>query len=450
MGDTKVKLEDLTANSSAADFEAVMKDSDEVQKILSENKFAEFMTDYGTVRMREANHADFKDQIAAQTQLVLAEMLKENGQRPKRLNLSPEDKTQSMAFQRRNLYNSGALGAALDNEFDSTADFLKTIWHNADKDDPRIREQRDKLRNAFGSDVPSEGGFLIPERLRAELLRVSLETSIVRPRARVIPMETLRVPFPAIDSTSNVNNVYGGVTAFWTEEKATLQESEAQFSRIMLDAKKLTAYTEAPSELIADSAISFEALINDIFPEAIGFFEDIAFLTGSGIGEPLGVLNGNAAVEVTRSGANVIDWIDVVSMYQRMLPGSLNRGVWVASIDTFTQLATMEVSAGSPAVWINHQLSEGPPMTLLGRPVLFTEKVPTLGSVGDFSFIDFGFYLLGDRQAMSARSSEEFRFRSDQTAYRFIERVDGRPWLSSSITPHNGGDALSPIVKLAA
>jgi HK97 family phage major capsid protein len=193
-----------------------------------------------------------------------------------------------------------------------------------------------------------------------------------------------------------------------------------------------------------------EAFINEMFPEALGFFEDVAFLTGSGVGEPLGTLNGAAAVADTRAGATAIDWIDVVKMYQRMLPGSLNRAVWVASIDTFAQLATMEVSAGSPAVWINHQLSEGPPMTLLGRPVLFTEKVPALGTLGDFSFIDFGYYLLGDRQAMSARSSEDYKFRNDQTAFRFIERVDGRPWLQSAITPHNGGDTLSPIVKLAA
>jgi hypothetical protein len=36
------------------------------------------------------------------------------------------------------------------------------------------------------------------------------------------------------------------------------------------------------------------------------------------------------------------------------------------------------------------------------------------------------------------------------SAYRLpdLERVDGRPWLSSAITPANGGPALSPIVVL--
>jgi HK97 family phage major capsid protein len=90
-------------------------------------------------------------------------------------------------------------------------------------------------------------------------------------------------------------------------------------------------------------------------------------------------------------------------------------------------------------------------MTILGRPVIFTEKTPgVLGDLGDISFVDFGFYLIGDRQVMSAMSSPHFKFSTDVTAYRIISRVDGRPWLSSSITPQNNGPALSPFVQLAA
>jgi HK97 family phage major capsid protein len=85
---------------------------------------------------------------------------------------------------------------------------------------------------------------------------------------------------------------------------------------------------------------------------------------------------------------------------------------------------------------------------LLGRPVIVSEKARAVGTVGDINFVDFGFYLIGDRQAMSARQSEEFRFSSDVTAFRIIERIDGRPWLASAITPQNNGSTLSPFVKL--
>ncbi|GAA2360879.1 hypothetical protein Cme02nite_38260 [Catellatospora methionotrophica] len=446
--------ERIAIPTTGAELEAMLTDAPRMQAVFNgkNGEFGEFITAY-------ARHVHQKDlsiatQVQNEVQLVLADWLKEN--QPEgvaRLDLTPKD-VLDKGGARSNLYNPKAMGAALDRDYKGSADYFATIWHNANRTaDNQSRLQR--IRNAFSSTVPSEGGFLIPETLRAELLKVSLETSIVRPRARVIPMETLRVPFPAIDSTSNVSSVYGGIVGYWTEEGAALTASQAAFSRIVLDAKKLTAYTEAPNELISDSPMSFEAFINDIFPEALGFYEDDAFLNGSGVGMPLGILDANnsAAVEVAKEAgqpAASIVWENIVKMYARMLPSSLGRAVWVASIDTFPELATMALSVGTGggAIWLNNG-QVGPPMTILGRPVIFTEKASVLGTSGDINFVDFGFYLIGDRQVMSALSSAHYKFGNDVTAYRIIERVDGRPWLQSPITPKNNGATLSPFVKLA-
>jgi HK97 family phage major capsid protein len=64
--------------------------------------------------------------------------------------------------------------------------------------------------------------------------------------------------------------------------------------------------------------------------------------------------------------------------------------------------------------------------------------------------VDLSYYLVGDRQVMSAASSTDYRFGNDQTAYRIIQRVDGQPWLKSPITPANGGPSLSPFVEIEA
>jgi HK97 family phage major capsid protein len=270
-------------------------------------------------------------------------------------------------------------------------------------------------------------------------------------------METLRVPFPAVDATSNTSSVFGGIVGYWTEEGAALTSSSASFSRIVLDAKKLTAYTDIPNELLSDSIGSFQTFIDQMFPEALAWYEDVAFLTGSGVGEPLGSLSASnpSLITVAKEAgqpADTIVWENIVKMYSRMLPSSINRAVWVISQDCFPELATMALSVGTggSAIWLGNGVS-GPPMTILGRPVIFTEKAPgVLGDLGDVSFVDFGFYLIGDRQVMSAMSSPHYKFGNDQTSYRIIERVDGRPWLQSAITPKNGGATLSPFVQLAA
>ena len=88
-------------------------------------------------------------------------------------------------------------------------------------------------------------------------------------------------------------------------------------------------------------------------------------------------------------------------------------------------------------------------MTILGRPVIFTEKMETVGTLGDIAFVDFGYYLIGDRQVMTASSSPHFKFQTDLTAYKIIQRVDGKMWLQSAITPETGSSTMSPLVRLA-
>ena len=45
-------------------------------------------------------------------------------------------------------------------------------------------------------------------------------------------------------------------------------------------------------------------------------------------------------------------------------------------------------------------------------------------------------------------TSPHYKFGNDVTSYRVIERLDGRPWLQSAITPKNNGSTLSPFVQL--
>lgn len=425
-------------------------------------EFAEFVRGY--VAKITARDQSIEDSVREQVEQVFAEMLATNKDAVRKLNVAPGTAPASMSAGRserfKAIYSAKAPGAGADGMFEGWGDFARATWHKADtlKDREQLLAKQSKLheiRNAFGSTVPADGGFLIPESLRAELLAVALESAIMRPRARVIPMETLRVPFPTLDSTSNASNVHGGITAYWTEEGGALVDSQARFGRVVLDAKKLTARADVPNELYQDSILSLEAFIGTAFPEAVAWFEDIAFIRGSGVGEPLGwnVAGNTALVDVAKQGsqaANTVLWENIVRMYPRMLPTSLGRAVWIANIDTFPQLATMSltVGTGGSAIWLNTG-TEGPPMTILGRPVIFTEKAETLGTVGDIAFIDPAYYLIGDRQSMSMESSTHARFTSDITVVKFTERVDGRPWIQNPITPNKGSNTLSPFVRLA-
>lgn len=444
---------------------AIPESSEELAEILADEKQAgpifadaatraEFLTKYITAVNKK--RPDIRKEIEDGLKDGLAEALKDWGADVNRpdVTVNINDVAQpSNKFYRPTAIGAskGKAGKSYDAEFENTADFMNSIWHQNSAGPDRWRQ----IRNDYSSIEPSAGGFLVPERLRADLLRVALESAIVRSRARTIPMDSARVPFPTIDSTSNASTVFGGVSASWTEEGGTLAESEAKFGRIVLDASKLAIRCDVPNELLQDSIISFAAFIDDILPQAISWFEDTAFMTGNGVGQPLGVLNSPALISVTKESGQIADtivWENIVKMYSRMLPASLGSAVWVANLDTFPELATMSLSVGTggSAIWLNNGIV-GPPMTILGRPVIFTEKVPTVGGAGSgkhINFIDFGYYLVGDRMQMRAESSAHFQFGTDQTVYRIIERVDGRGWLQSAITPQNSTNTLSPFVSM--
>jgi HK97 family phage major capsid protein len=267
-------------------------------------------------------------------------------------------------------------------------------------------------------------------------------------------MDSARVPFPMIDTTTNNGSVFGGMVAYWGEEGALLTDSSPKFGRVTLDAKKLTGLSAVPNELLQDSIVSFSALIETLWPQALAFEEDAKFQTGSGTGEPLGFrgAGNSAAIAVARTTTNLIKYTDVVNMFAQMLPSSLSRAVWMCSPDALPQLLQMSltVGTGGNSVFVVNAAA-GMPMSIFGRPLIITEKAGALGTRGDLAFVDLSYYLVGDRQIMTADSSTDYAFGADKTTFRIIQRVDGRPWIQSAITPQNGStNKLSPFIELAA
>ena len=447
----------LTIPSAPSELEDLLSDRTRVEEVMNAGQFPDLVKAYA--RNVHQKDPELNAQIHEQVQAGIADFLRENREGDvKRPNLAPGKPGAYDAKGKGAAYNAAALGAHIDGKYDSLGEVLRATSPKASTFGDREalgnkHSAAEKILNSFGSQIPADGGFLIPEQMRSDLLQVSLESSIVRPRATVVPMTGLRLSLPTVDVTSNVSSVFGGIVGYWTEEGAALTESQGAFGKIVLDAKKLTAFCLAPNELVAD-APAFSAYIDQKLPQAVSFFEDIAFMTGSAVGEPEGFINSPGVASVSKETgqtAATLLWENITKMYARMLPASLASAVWIASIDVFPELATMALSVGTggSAVWLNNGV-QGPPMTILGCPVIFTEKTPVLGTTGDISFVDLSYYLIGDRQTMQVASSTEYKFGSDQTAFRVIERVDGRPWLQSAITPkNNSSSTLSAFVQLA-
>jgi HK97 family phage major capsid protein len=367
--------------------------------------------------------------------------------------------------KRGKLYNRKAPGAQLDNILPQTEHPLAQLVRVADtrnESTQPLRTQLHAIQNGLSERVPGSGGLLVPEILRSDLLQLSLESAIIRPRCRIIQMDSLRVPYPGIDDTSHATSVYGGITAFWTEEGAALQQSAPSFDRVILEAKKLTAFTQIPQELIQDSAEGMlEDWLRTAWPAAVSYYEDDAFINGTGVGEPQGFLSAPCAIKVATSSANVITMLDLISAYVRFLPAALPGAVWLASPDVKKQLMLLALTAQSatsnvqpiapPAWFVDGNAIAGTPATLFGHEIHFSEKMPSCSSsnttvAGALSLANFSYFLLGDRMQMQLAMSEQYSFQNDLVSWRLIQRCDARAWPVGALTPRNGGATLSPFV----
>lgn len=333
--------------------------------------------------------------------------------------------------------------------------FMQAAWHLADRLGPETVEARAELAKVtaqYSSEIGSSGGFLIPEQLRSELLMMELEDGVMLGRVTTFPMTTKTLTVPQVDVTSHASSLFGGVITYWVYEAETMTESQAAYAVTKLEANTLTGLARIPNENMADTN-HLDAYFSAVFPPAMTFEKDYRFLKGTGVGQPLGMLEAPGRVTVAKESgqaAATVVYENITKMYSRMLPSSKRRAIWVVAPDVMPQLMEMALSVGTGGapVWLTNATA-GPPVTIFGRPVFESEKVPTLGTEGDISFIDPAFYLHGDRQAATMESTPYEKWVQNVTSFKIVERLDGRPWFKSALTPKNGGSTLSPVVTLA-
>ena len=315
-------------------------------------------------------------------------------------------------------------------------------------------DERLSTRAASGLNetTPSDGGFLVQQDFVTELLKKTYETGILASKVKKIPISTNAngMKINAIDEDSRANGSrWGGVQTYWEGEADEITASKPKFRQMELSLKKLTGLCYATDELLQDAA-ALEAVIRQAFAEEFGFKIDDAILSGSGEGEPLGILNSGAIVTVAKeaSQTETITVENLIKMWNRLWSRSRANAVWYINQELEPYLYTLKI--GDKPVYIPAGgLSEKPYGTLFGRPVVPIEQCSAAGEVGDIILADIGQYLLIDKGGIKSASSIHVRFLYDENVFRFIYRVDGKPIWTKPLTPYKGSATVSPFVTLA-
>ncbi len=325
----------------------------------------------------------------------------------------------------------------------------------------KMGETIDRMK-AVGSPTMStflddNGGFLIPPEFSNQILEVEVENNDFFKRATSIPMSSNSITVPYVDGFDQSSGViFGNVLALWAKELDALTGKNPKFGTITLTLNKLTGLAYASSEMIEDSPQSIAGMLTRMFGTAMGYATDKALYAGTGAGQPLGILNAAAKVEVPKEGgqpALTIVPANIVKMFSRAW-GRMSDFVWVANKNVIPQLylMTVDVGTGGTVAWMpGNSMAGSPHQTLMGIPLIFSDHAKSLGTAGDIALVNWKHYLVGEKTGRGLQSavSIHLKFDFDQSVFKITKRLDGQPWWKTVRTPENGA-TLAPVVTLAA
>ncbi|MCC7242401.1 MAG: phage major capsid protein [Acidobacteria bacterium] len=295
------------------------------------------------------------------------------------------------------------------------------------------------------------GGYAIPPGVFGPWLDTALESEIVRPRAQNWPiLQGRERTIPAWDLTDRSSGLAGFVINWSPENPSTDATPQVGVTRqLKLVARRGSIFASTSGELLEDG-YDFDAQLSAIMSQSLGYGLDASFLFGTGANEPLGVFNAPALISVTRATTNLINYVDLVNMFARMSPASIPNSAWVAHSSTIPQLAMLSFAIGTAGAHVPVMTQTDGRFYILTRPVIFSEKVLPLGSLGDIGLFDFSRYAIGLRRDASLEKSIHVGFLKNQQYFRLQIRVDGMPVDNAPTQPPNSAPTQSAFVALAA
>lgn len=225
---------------------------------------------------------------------------------------------------------------------------------------------------ALSAGVDPEGGYLVTSAMSQAIARTVFETSPVRALAAV---ETI-----AGDSLEMlVDKDEPG--AGWVAETETRAETDTpDLAKVAIPTQEMYAEPRATQKLIDDASIDVEAWLATKIAERFARLEASAFVNGSGVGRPRGLLTYAAGtawgqIEQVNSGSNGAVTADSLIDLQGTLKEGYGGGAaWLMNRITLRDARKLKDTTGQ-YLW-QPGLGAGQPDTLLGRPVYAAADMP--------------------------------------------------------------------------
>lgn len=274
------------------------------------------------------------------------------------------------------------------------------------------------IRAAMSTTTTTEGGYTTALEYQRSLEQAMKQFGGVRARATVIQTATgVQMQFPTADATSETGELVGQNTA--------VALGETTFGLTTLDVYKYSSKKIAlPFELIQDSMIDMESYIETLLAIRLGRITGTHYATGTGTGQPRGIVTGAALGKTGTTGqtATVI-YDDLVDLEHSVDPAYRNNpGVGYMMNDASVKVIRKIKDAQNRPLFVpgyeaNAMIQGGAPDTLMGRPIYICQEIATMAAnAKSILFGDFRKYVIRDVMDLTL-------FRMTDSAFTLLGQV---------------------------
>lgn len=253
------------------------------------------------------------------------------------------------------------------------------------------RVMREERAQSVG--VDAEGGYTVPQGFSGELEKALLQFGAIRQsRVRVLQTATgNQIDWPTLDDTSNKGVLLAENTAD--------AEQDLVFSTAVLDAYKYTSrIIRISKEIAQDSAFNMDSEIAQAFGQRLGRIMNEHATTGTGTGQPNGVVTASA-LGVTAASSSAITHDELLDLKHSVDPAYRQQAEWMFNDTTLKVLKKLKDSQNRP-LWLPG-IAVSEPDTLDSDPFVINQDMPDMEASGkSVLYGDFSRFIIRDVLSM--------------------------------------------------
>jgi HK97 family phage major capsid protein len=264
----------------------------------------------------------------------------------------------------------------------------------------------------------SVGGYSIQDAAMREVEIALLQYGAMRQVSTVLRTDTGGpLPIPTVNDTTNVGAIVG--------EGVTVGTQDATFSQLVLDAWKYTSKSVLVSvELMQDASINLPQMLGRLLGERLGRIQNTHFTTGTGTGQPNGVVTAATFAQAATGNTTSITFANLIALYHSVDPAYRNNAKFMMNDNSISKIKLLTDSQGRP-LWIPGLVDRAPD-TILGSPYVINQDMASMTITGkSILFGDFSKYLIRDVRDFTLLRLDERFAEFLQVAFLAFLRTDG-------------------------